>query len=139
VNILVVYRAGDASSESTRTRIVSALTRVGAQTTVADMRAAAVAHAFRDRATLEQAARSSGATAVYVCPGLVGSFAVISQASRATKMLSLVGEEAGVRRGLSVALVMAESRIRMLINVRSVEAEGARLDATVLGLAEVIR
>ncbi|AKF04750.1 YfiR/HmsC family protein [Sandaracinus amylolyticus] len=140
VAVLIVYQQGNGASEAERSRVVTALNALGARTTVSNMQARAVEHAFRDRATLVQAARTAGATAIFVCGGLGGAAQQISQAAREARTLSMTSESEGVRRGgLGVGLVADGSQVRLVINLPAVEAEGARLDAAVLRLAEVIR
>jgi hypothetical protein len=139
VTILVVYRQGDSSSERERSQIVRALNAVGARTTVADMRARASDHAYQNAADLTRRARSAHAAAIYVCTGLESQISHIARAARETETLSMTGSEAAVRRGLGVAFVARGSQVRLHVNLPAVQAEGVRLDAAVLRLANVIR
>lgn len=139
VVVLIVYDPGNAASAAERTRVVAALNALGSRTTVANMPARAVEHAFRDRAGLAQAARTAHASALFVCRGLGGQTQQISQAAREARTLTMTSEDGGVRSGLGVGLIADGSQVRLLVNLRAVEAEGARLDAAVLRLAEVIR
>lgn len=140
VVVLIVFQPGNAASEAERTRVTAALNALGSRTTVRDMQARAVEHAFRDRAALQEAASAAGAAAIFVCGGLSGSTSAISAAARGARTLSMTSEGEGVRRGgLGVGLLADGSQVRLVINLPAVEAEGARLDAAVLRLAEVIR
>jgi len=139
VTVLVVYRESNGDSTSESRRIASALDALGRRTTVAGMNARAVRLAYTSRSDLETAARREGAAAVYVCEGLASSAGDISRAARGAHMLSLTSERRGLDRGLGVALVPDGSSVSLVVNLPAVEAEGARLDAAVLRLAEVIR
>lgn len=139
VVILVAFRAGDSSSEAEHERIVTALNTIGRRTTVARMHARAVAVAFTNRTALEATARREHASAIYVCGGLSASISAISGVARSAHMLSLTGVRANLGRGLAVGFIASGSEVQLVVALRAVEAEGARLDATVLRLAEVIR
>jgi hypothetical protein len=139
VTILVVYRANNAASDAERRRITEALNAIGQRTTVARMPARAVAVAYTNRAALVQSARTESAAALYICQGLGDAVADLSAAAREARTLSMTSEAASVRRGLAVGMVAQGASVQLLINLRAVEAEGARLDAAVLRLAEVIR
>ena len=139
VLILVAFLPGNAASESERTRIMSALNALGARTTVASMPARAAEHPYRDAAGLLAAMRAQRAAAVYVCSGLAGQVSAISGVAREASSLTMTADGDAVRRGLGVGLVADGSQVRLMVNLPAVEAEGARLDAAVLRLAEVIR
>jgi hypothetical protein len=140
VTVLVVYERGNGTSKSERSRIVQAVNSIGQRTTVQNMQARAVDHAYSDPGSLIGAARSTGAAAIYVCSGLENKASKIANAARRADLLSFSPVERNVRNaGLSVGLIEGGSRIRLLINLGAVRSEGARLDAAVLRLAEVIR
>jgi hypothetical protein len=139
VTVLVTYDPNDSSSRAARSRIVRALNALGRRTTVANMPARAVDHPFGGPGDLLAAARSAGAAAIYVAPGLEGQVSNIANATRRANLLSLTTVESNVRRGLAVGMVGSGSRTRLLINLDAVRSEGASLDAAVLRLAEVIR
>jgi hypothetical protein len=139
VTILVAYKPNDAGSDAERRRITDALNALGARTTVARMRPRAVAVPFTNRAALLASARTERAAALYVCRGLGSSIGDISGAAREARMLSMTSEESAVRGGLGVGMVAQGASTQLIVNLRAVEAEGARLDAAVLRLAQVIR
>ena len=139
VVVLVAYKPGDSASESERQKLVVALNGVGARTPISGMRPRAVEHAFRDTATLQRAARDARAVAVYACRGLEGMTDAIMRATRGAQALSMTSEATAVRGGLGVGLIHRGGQVRLLINLASTSAEGARLDAALLQLAEVIR
>lgn len=139
VTILVTFRESDASSRQESERITAALNAMGRRTTVANMHARALAVAYTDAAALQAAAGREGAVALYVCRGLGNATRAISGAARSAHLLSLTGERSALDQGLAVGLVANGSEVQLVVNLPAVEAEGARLDATVLRLAEVIR
>jgi hypothetical protein len=139
VTVLVTYEPNDSSSRAARSRIVRALNALGRRTTVANMPARAVDHPFAGPGDLLAAARSAGAAAIYVAPGLESQVSTIANVTRRANLLSLTPVESNVRRGLAVGMVGSGSRTRLLINLDAVRSEGASLDAAVLRLAEVIR
>jgi hypothetical protein len=141
VRVLVAFRRGNAQSESAANAMVQAINQLAQRTTVAGMRPRAVSHPFTTGDALQAAARSERAIAVWVCAGLEDD-AVVSQiasASRASRLLAMTGREASVRAGLGIGLIPRGSQIRLLVNLRAVQEQGARMDAALLRLADVIR
>jgi hypothetical protein len=139
VTILVTFRESDAQSRDESGRVAAAINAMGRRTTVANMHARAVPVPFTDAASLQAAAGREGAAALYVCQGLGNQTRAISGAARAAHLLSLTAERGALAQGLAVGLVANGAEVQLVINLPAVEAEGARLDATVLRLAEVIR
>lgn len=139
VTILVTFRESDGGSRQESERITAALNALGRRTTVANMHARAVAVAYSDAASIASAASRESAVALYVCQGLGNATRTISGAARSAHLLSLTGERSALNQGLAVGLIANGSEVQLVVNLPAVEAEGARLDATVLRLAEVIR
>ena len=139
VTVLVLYKSGDGASESARSNIVRSINEIGRGVTVGGLPARAVDHSFTDSTALVRAARSVGAAAVFVCPGLSASNSQIAQATRRASLLSITQDEGSVRAGLSVGIVRSGSRLRLVVNVNAARSEGARLDAALLRLAQVVR
>lgn len=135
--ILAVFAPGNTASERACRDLASALSALGSRVTVADRRIRARAHAYRDPESLAQAMRS--AVAVFVCGGLEGSVGAIARETRAQSVLTLTSNEAQVRSGLAVGILQGRSQTRLVVNLPASRAEGARLDAALLRLAEVRR
>ena len=135
--ILTVFAPGDSSSERTCRDLASALSALGSRVTVADRRVRARAHAYRDPTSLAQAMQS--AIAVFVCGGLEGSVGAIARATRAQSVLTLTSDESQIRGGLAVGILQGRNQTRLVVNLPASRAEGARLDAALLRLAEVRR
>lgn len=136
VNVLTVFKAGDAASEASCQNLARAINQLGRAVTVSGMRTRATPVGFTSADALAQSAQ--GAQAVYVCPGLDASIAAISGAARRRSLLSITAREADVRAGLSVAIVPG-AQLRIVVNVTAASAEGARLDAALLRIATVVR
>ena len=139
VTVLVVYKGDDSDSESTKNQITRSINSLSARMTVAGKRPRAVAHAYVNSGTLQEAIRRAGAAALYVAPGLTSEIAAISAATRAAHILSLTPVESYVRNGLSVGFIASSGRTGLLVNLPASRAEQARLDAALLRLATVIR
>jgi hypothetical protein len=139
VGVLVVYRRGDRASESARAAMVGDLQQLAQRVTVAQMRASVGDHAYSTPDGLLTAARNAHAVALYVCPGLQNETAGIANASRRAAALTITSDASQARTGLSVGVVRRSDGIGLLINLQASQAEGARLDAALLRIAEVIR
>lgn len=139
VTVLVVHKPGDSASERAGRGIVAALNQLGSRITVAELPAGASAHGYQGATAMIRAARSAGAAAIYVCPGLDDAIGEIEGAARGASLLTMTGSTDQLRRGLGVGVVSSGGQVRLLVNLPVARAEGARLDAAVLRLAEVIR
>lgn len=136
VTVLAIHggSAGDCDG------LVRALNQLGRAVSVSGLRTRAVLHAWNGESDLQSAARSNHASVLYVCPGFDANIEQISAASRRASLLSISSREADVRAGLTVGIVRRGSGTpQLLVNVRSAEAEGARLDAALLRIATVVR
>jgi len=69
---------------------------------------------------------------------LDGAVEQISQVTRALSVLSIGSTDVAVRAGLGLAVVRRGSRPAIVVNLRAARAEGASLDAALLGLSELI-
>jgi hypothetical protein len=103
------------------------------------MHARAVTHAYEGPEQLRAAGRSANASVLYVCPGFTPPIDEISEVTRTGSLLSISGRESDVREGLTVGIVAGRGSPRLLVNIRSAEAEGVRLDAALLRIATVVR
>ena len=139
VTVLVAYRDGDRRSEAESRGIVGALNALGRRTRIAGLPGRAIPHRFQGAGDLQRAVTRERAAAVYVCAGLSEAVSDISRVARSQDSLSLVGERALARRGLGVAIAAEEGTFKLIVNLRAVREEGARLDAALLRLAEILR
>lgn len=138
VVVAVIYRNGSGESEARRAAIVGALRDVFANATLAGVPVKVVSIPFSEP-DLESRLDAAGAAAAYVCPGLDDAVPIISRTSRRLSVLTVTSIEPQVRVGLSIGLVTRGARPMVLVNMPAARAEGAQLDAGLLGVAEVIR
>ncbi len=135
VTILAVHGGSARSCEP----LVRALNQLGRAVSVGGMHARAVTHAYEGPDALLAAGRRAHASVVYMCPGFNPSVDEITEVTHRASLLSISGSEADVRSGLTVAIVVGSGSPRLVVNLRSAEAEGVRLDAALLRLATVVR
>ncbi len=136
-NILIVHRAGHASSESTARDMLLALKAAASRVRVSGLRINATGVAYG--AGFSDHLLKSGAVAVYVCEGLGGKLATISRHTRARKALTFTNQRDFVRRRLGVGIVAKKGRAKLLVNLPASRAEGAKLSSALLRLARVFR
>jgi len=139
VIVMAVHAAGNSRSERECGALVAAINQLGRSISVSGMRARAVTHAWSGADALKRAARAARATGIYLCPGFEPDVDVLAQATRDASLLSISPRESDVRGGLTVGIVRDGRRVRLVINVRAAQAEGARLDAALLRIATVVR
>jgi len=139
VNILAVYQDGNDASDSTKSEMIRAVTKIAKDTQVAGLSVRINSVAFSDVAGLEEAIGNAHAAALYLCPGLDGSVGAISDLARRRSVLTFTGVEPWVRQALSIGLVARDSKPAVVVNLPASKAEGADLDPALLRLAEVLR
>lgn len=137
VTVLILYRRGDASSESVRETMASTLTAAGEKVEVSGAKLEVRVKAFTSAADL--AASLGGVDAVYLCPGLEGAARDIARVTRSRRVLSFGGGDEIVRAGIGVAFVTREGKPAIAVNLPATKQEGADLDAALLRVAEVMR
>lgn len=79
-----------------------------------------------------------GIAAVYLARGFKGELDSILDLCRQRRMLSITTEEEYVTRGVSV-VVLKDSSLPVLVNLRAAREEGARLEASFLQVCQVLR
>ncbi len=135
VKLLVLSRESDPSSALEGREMTSALTSASTTMTVAGLPVECAAAKYRDDLDLSEL----GVVAIYLASGLEEQLALLTEKTRAAKVLSLASGEEYVKAGASVAIVMRGHRPVIIVNLTSAQKEGASLDAQFLNLAEVIR
>lgn len=139
VALIGLYSASDAGSRAFCGQLTRAIDQLGRAVRVAGRRVRGVPHAYRDGDDLVAAGARSNAVAVYVCAGLGGATRDIAAATRRASILSIASGDSQVRGGLTIGLVRTGAQLRLVVNLESARAEGARLDAGLLRLATVLR
>lgn len=135
--IAIVFDAGDESSKRARSGIVAAFEKVAASRTVGGGATKLVSLAYGG--DFERELSRSGATAVYLCPGLNGAVSAITRTTQKHKALTLTGERAYVEAGASIGVVPEGGKAKILVNLKSTRNEGADLPAAFLRVAEVLQ
>lgn len=139
VTVAVLARANHAESETWGGALFAALSILDHQMSVAGLPIRVVAISAPDVAIAEAALERHRVAAVYICPGWSDQTAALAQATRRLSALSFVGSDPKARDGPSIGLVQRGNRPVIVVNLPAVVAEGARLDAGLLTVAEVRR
>jgi len=139
VVIGVVRDDGDPASRRAASNMAEALRNTSRGVTVAGKPVAIVEIAagdlFRDRL------RDLEVTAIYLSSGLDGELDQLNEAARAHPCLTFTDRIAYMRRGVAVALGSddRQRRITISLDLEAVRAQGAKLSAELLHVAEVVR
>jgi hypothetical protein len=138
-SVLLVYQAGDDSSESTKNELTGELTKLAKDLRVVDLSIRVSSVAYTNPDDLDAAIGRIRPSALYLCPGLDSAVIMISTVSRRRSVLSFTGVEPWVRQGISIGLVARGAKPAVLVNLPASKAEGADLDPALLRLAEIFR
>lgn len=139
LTVAVVTKAAKAAANSDADELAAAFQKVAAETKVGGSELRAVRLTYTDLASFEAALSKLGVKAVYLAEGLDGDLEAITRLTRGRKILSLCGQEATVRAGVSVGVYVDESKTRMIVNLAATQAEGVTFPPELLRLAEVVR
>lgn len=80
-----------------------------------------------------------GIDAVFLVDGLSNELEAIVDLTRRRKIVTLTTEEADVRRGAAIGVVLADGKPTLMVNLAASTAEGAQLSSDLLRLAKVLR
>lgn len=138
VRVAVAFRPGDRRSEERRDEMVSALEEVSREVVALGLPIEAVAVPYHDAADFEARLARHAPACLFVCSGLDGAVKEIATGARRRRVLSVTGSREMAEAGLAVALVNRGRRAGVVVNVPAAKAEGADLDAALLGIAEVL-
>jgi hypothetical protein len=139
VTIAVLYKQGDAESESANRSVGTAIEEVSKGANIAGLPVRVIHIPFTDQNAFEAKAAAERAAAVYVCPGLTAAIPNISAVTRRRAILSISANEGYLSAGLGIGLLMRQDKATVVVNLPATKAEGADLDAGLLRVAEVIR
>ena len=138
VTVVVVFRAGDTRSESDSRALASAIDEAARDFRVGGRRPRAVLAPWRDEVDLAARLAAEHAAALWVADDLDDQVGPISRVTRARSVLSFSPRRKHVRDGLAVAITGGGARAGIVVNLQATRAEGADLEAPLLGIAEVI-
>ena len=94
---------------------------------------------FTDVEGLQSAVASEGIGVLYVCDGLEENVPMLTQYSRSSGLLTLTGIPGMVNEGISIAIEPRGGTAKVVINMAAAEAEGSKLDAQLLAVADLIQ
>lgn len=95
--------------------------------------------AFMDAASFTEAIKKVKPHAIYVCKGLDQAVPSISEISRQQQVMTFASSRSMLQMGLSIAFDEVKGKPGVVVNLRSVKAEGADMDAALLQVSEVMR
>jgi len=139
VHVEVLYRAGVSDSESAAGGVSAAFTTLGKKAMVGGLPLVVTSSPYTSAGALEARLSSLNSTAVFVCPELKDAVPSISAVTRKLAVLSGGGGETYVRAGLSLGFILKDGKPVVIVNLPASRAEGAKLDASLLRLAQVIQ
>jgi hypothetical protein len=137
--ILLAYQAGNAPSEAAKNELTGEINRLAKDWRVADLSIRVTPIAYTSLDDLDASLGRTKASALFVCPGLDSSVAIISTVTRRRSVLTFTGVESWARQSLAIGLVARGEKPTVVINLAASKAEGADLDPALLRIAEVMR
>ncbi len=137
LNIGVVYRKDDAASRASATDTQAAIANA-AKKKVKGLGISSQLVPIQDLAGLTQAIDSGGLNILYLEPGLGRLLAQAVELAGKRKILTLGATRSMVEQGVAFAVIAVGKKPKILVNMPSIEAQGARLDPRLLRLVEVV-
>jgi hypothetical protein len=139
ITVAVLYRPGRPESEAGAGAMFASLDSLRRKVSVAGLPVRVVMLSATDAVIAEAGLRRENVAAVYIGSGWSDLAPALAAATRRLGALSFTGSEPKGRDGFSIGLVQREDRMAIIVNLPAVIAEGARLDAGLLQVAEVRR
>jgi hypothetical protein len=138
IDIGILAKKGDVESERAATAVLTAFRPLEAATILGlAVKVSLLSYAGRD--ALDRTVRDGGIDALYVCNGLDGALADVRLVARARKVLTLAGNEAFLKKGLSLGVFVVDEKNTILVNLESSREEGVAFGPELLRLATVVR
>jgi len=139
IGIAVLFKNGDPVSERVAANMGAALDGL-AGTTVQGLTLRYRLVPFAGAAELKTVVENRGVDVFYLCEGLDPFLDAIAKLSRELKVLTVAGNEAIVRHGVALGIVLsAGSKGTLVVNLRIARAEGSNFGSDLLRVARVIR
>lgn len=138
VVVAVLFRPGDRGSEQERDAVLDALTRLADEVVAQGRGIRGIAVPWSGAPDLDARLGVLRPAALWVPGPLAPQAPEIARVTAARKVLSAAGSRAAVEAGLAVGIVPGPQRAIIVVNPAAARAEGADLDAALLGVAEVI-
>lgn len=80
-----------------------------------------------------------GIDALFIVDGLSSELDALVDLTRRRKVVTLTTDEADIRRGAAIGVVLADGKPTLMVNLAASTAEGAQLSSELLRLAKVLR
>jgi len=139
VGIAILFKNGDPVSERAAANMGAALDSL-AGTTVQGLVLRSRLVPLAGATELKTIVGSRGVDVLYLCEGLDPFVDAIVKLSRELKVLTVAGNEAMVRQGVALGILLsAGSKGTLVVNLRIARAEGANFGSDLLRVARVIR
>lgn len=138
VTIVILYAADDRSSTAVASALASSTALVANEATIGGRRVRVEKAPWSDARSLDDLLRRDGAALLYVCPGLDGSLAAVTDATWRRKVLSVGGDDEEIRHGITLAISRHDERTVMIVSLGAAKREGVRFEAGFLGLVTVV-
>jgi len=134
VDVLCVYKDGDAGSNGEARALCDALGKLKVKIQGKSL----VAHpvAYSSPGALRSAIDNNSGDIVMVSSGLAGSRAAIKGVIRAKKIRSIGGARGDATAGFAVSIIDDGGKVKILINPDAAAAEGAQYSAKLMKIAE---
>lgn len=136
VNVLIVFKKGDAASERSADEWAEALQ--GMAGLAVQGKALAVSRAAWNEAAVQALVQQSSGDVLLVCEGLTDAVPQLTALSHAQKVVTVGVTRTAVEKGLSLGVVAENERTVIVINLPASKAEGVVFASDVLKLAQIV-
>jgi hypothetical protein len=136
--VAVLFRPGAAGSERERDEVLEALARLSEEMLAKGRRIRGAAVPVGTPAELSERLAALRPAAAWLCGTVEHLAAEIAPVAAARKVPTLAGSRAAVEAGIAVGIVPGSRRAVILVNAAAARAQGADLDAALLGVAELV-
>lgn len=134
----VLFKKGNPASERAAQEALKAWKPIEALTIVGRP-FRAIAAPFTGGAAFEALIDKERVDAAFLCEGLDGDIAAITQITRKRKVLSVGSQEAQVKAGVSLAVVPDNGKLQIVLNLPRSREEGAAFSLDLLRVARVLK
>lgn len=138
LTIAVLYREGDAGSETLGQEFSRALEGASRGRSVLGRPVRIVRVGFSDASQLREDLSQARVVALYACEGLEADTRSIARVTRQLSILSFAGSRTELEQGLAIGLGRQGDSPIILIQLAAARAEGADLDAGLLSLSQLV-
>ena len=138
VVVAVLFRPGDAESERERDEVLESLARLSDEAVARGRTIRGAAVPVGTPAELSERLAALRPAAAWLCGTLEPLAAEIAPVAAARKVPTMAGSRAAVEAGVAVGIVPGPRRAAILVNAAAARAQGADLDAALLGVAEMV-